>query len=404
MSKNPVKWIKSLSTFVWDVAKHWYHGGLGDLAAGVTFWILLSVPALVLAMVSGLGWLSKLTGQGFVDEISSGVVDFFDGIFDNSGNEVTDLVASMFEQTSSGIVTFSILLAMWTISRGFAGLIRALDEVYDVEDGRAWYHTRVVALFLGLGTFIVAAPIAALEIYVWPELDLGAAEGPLRAGVAVLILVLWASIIFYYGPATRSRWRWDLPGAVIAAVMWWGMSRGFEFYVDLITAGEGNGVSGAIGGGLLALTWIWLASQVLLIGAAVNSALGDRFGIDRGKRSWRLNEKIFRTGEIKKVIVDESPKGGANAAATTLGAATAKLGAKPAPAADVEKPQVANHDIARPIESGRAVDLDALAAIDSASPIAAAKPGLDLLDGFDARVPAMPTRPPSSLGTSALDS
>jgi len=209
-------------------------------------------------------------------------------------------------------------------------------------------------------------------------------------------LVLCASVIFYYGPATRSCWRWDLPGAVIAAVMWWGMSLGFEYYVDLITAGEGNGISGAIGGGLLALTWIWLAAQVLLIGAAVNSALGDRFDIDRGKRSWRLNEKIFRTGEIKKVIIDETPKGGGNAAGTTLGAATAKLGARPAPAADIERPAVANHDIARPVDTGRAVDLDALAEIDSVDPKAAAKKGLDLNDGFDARVPAMPVRPPKS--------
>lgn len=393
-----MKWIKSLSSFVWDVAKHWYHGGLGDLAAGVTFWILLSVPALVLAMVSGLGWLKDLTGQNFIDEVSEGVVNFSDGIFDNSGNEVTDLVASMFEQSNSGVLTFSILLAMWTISRGFAGLIRALDEVYDVEDGRAWYHARVVALFLGLGTFLVAAPIAALEIYVWPALDLGTYESTARAGVAVLILVLWASVIFYYGPATRSRWRWDLPGAVIAAVMWWGLSLGFGYYVDLITSQGGDGVagiSGAIGGGLLALTWIWLAAQVLLIGAAVNSALGDRLNVDRGKRSWRLNEKIFRTGEIKKVIVDEAPKGGVNAAASTIGTTTAKLGAKPGSFFDV-KP-VANHDLARPVDLGRAVDLDALSMLDSDDLSAASRPGFDLdTDSLfeETTTPAAPVRPP----------
>ncbi len=390
-----MKWIKSLSSFVWDVAKHWYHGGLGDLAAGVTFWILLSVPALVLAMVSGLGWLKDLTGQDFVDEISGGVVNFFDGIFDNSGDEVTNLVESMFEQGNSGILTFSILLAMWTISRGFAGLIRALDEVYDVEDGRAWYHARVVALFLGLGTFLVAAPIAALEIYVWPELDLGTYESTARSGVAVLILVLWASVIFYYGPATRSRWRWDLPGAIIAAVMWWGLSLGFEYYVDVITTqGDGvAGVSGAIGGGLLALTWIWLAAQVLLIGAAVNAAVGDRLDVDRGKRSWRLNEKIFRTGEIKKVIIDETPKGGVNAAASSIGASTAKLGAKPGSFFDVRP--VANHDIARPVDLGRAVDLDALADLDSDDLNAAAKTGVDLDTPplLENSTPAAPVRP-----------
>lgn len=392
VSKNPLSWMKSWARFVWDVAKQWYHGGLGDLAAGVTFWILLSMPALVLAMVSALGWLEGAVGQDFAVEIKSGVVDFFAQIFDNSGNEVTDLVASMFEQNNSGVLTFSILLAMWTISRGFAGLIRALDEVYDVDDGRAWYHTRVVALFLGLGTFLIAAPIAAMEIYVWPELDLGASESTLRSVAAVAILVLWASVIFYYGPATRSRWRWDLPGAVMAAVMWWGLSLGFGYYVDLINAADDNSasVTGAIGGGLLALTWIWLAAQVLLIGAAVNSVLGDRFGIDRGKRSWRLNERIFRTGEIKKVIIDDTPKGGSQAEATTLGAATAKLGANANPSSEGAfqpdmKPRLANHDISRPVEGEALVDLDALDEANYLDARAGAPMG---------QTPAMPMRPP----------
>ncbi len=302
-----VKATRAVILFFWDVGKKWYYGGIGDLAAGVTFWILLSLPASILALSAALGWLEALIGRTLADTVEENILEYFDRFFTSEASVVSDAIRQLFEQQNSGLVTVSLAFAFWTISRGFAGLLRAIDDVYEVDDGRAWYTARFIALLIGLGSLLISAPIVILEYLVWSRVPDGWPETVLRFFASVGILVLWASMIFHYGSSVRSRWRWDLPGALVSAVLWWLLTLGFGYYVSF--AQGGNEVLGAIGAWLLALTWIWFAAQGLLIGAAVNAVLGDRLGIDRGKREWRINEKInekiFRTGEIKKVVIDD---------------------------------------------------------------------------------------------------
>ncbi len=296
--------LRTAWNFVFDVAKQWYYGGIGDLAAGVTFWLLLTLPAAVLALVSGLGWIGSILGTGLKDDVESGAIDFAAQLLGSNVSSVDSAIRDLFVEQNSGLLTISLLLALWTISRGFAGLLRALDGVYEVRDGRAWYVTRVVALILGLGTLLIIAAIALLEVFVWSRYEMPY-ESTLRALVSIVILLLWAVLIFHFGPSLRTKWHWDLPGALVAATMWWILTLGFGIYVDLTSGG--NEAAAAIGAFILALTWIWLAAQVLLIGAAVNSILGSRLGINRAKRDWKINERIFRTGEMKRVDIEADP-------------------------------------------------------------------------------------------------
>ncbi len=296
--------LRTAWSFVFDVAKQWYYGGIGDLAAGVTFWLLLTLPAAVLALVSGLGWIGSILGTGLKDDVESGAIDFAARLLGSNVSSVDSAIRDLFIEQNSGLLTISLLLALWTISRGFAGLLRALDGVYEVQDGRAWYVTRVVALILGLGTLLIIAAIALLEVFVWARYEMPY-ESTVRALVSIVILLLWAVLIFHFGPSLRTKWHWDLPGALVAATMWWILTLGFGIYVDLTSGG--NEAAAAIGAFILALTWVWLAAQVLLIGAAVNSILGSRLGINRAKRDWKINERIFRTGEMKRVDIEADP-------------------------------------------------------------------------------------------------
>jgi len=301
---NPLTWVRSAWTFVWDVSKRWYYGGIGDLAAGVTFWILLSLPAVVLAMVSALGVLDALLGQSLSVEIEEDITGFIERVFSSETPGIANAVEELFAQQELGLLTVSVALTLWTISRGFAGMLRALDFVYEVDDGRPWYYNRIVELILGLGSLLVSVPIVLLELLVWSRFPDGAIETILRAVVAVVILVFWASMIFHYGPSIRTKWRWDLPGSVVAAIFWWILTVGYQSYIDIVSGR--NGVLSAIGASLLALTWVWLAAQVLLIGAAVNVQVATMTGIERSRREWQIPD-VLRTGELKKITADGRP-------------------------------------------------------------------------------------------------
>ena len=304
---EPVKKVTAMWRFVVDVALRWYHGGIGDLAAGVTFWIVVSLPASVLALLATLDYLEGFINVSFDAEIKENVVDFVDGVF--TDESIKNTIESLFEQTNSGLLTVSLAVALWSVSRGFAGLIRALEDIYEVVDGRPWYYTRVVAVFLGVGSLLISVPLVMLERLVWGPFPDGTLESTLRIVVALIVLVAWAVTIYHFGPALRSRWRHDLPGAIVAAVLWWGLTIGFGFYVS-VTSGA-NDVTAALGAGLLALTWLWLAAQVLLIGGTVNFLYGQRRGIVRNRRTW--GERLGRgTGEIRRLVVPDR-QAGANA-------------------------------------------------------------------------------------------
>lgn len=336
MRKGPLSWVVSAAQFVWDVGLRWYHGRVGDLAASVTFWFLVSLPATVLALLAALGpvdrifsFLTRRWTNGdeieLQSKIESEVLEFIGRVMTDESGEISATVASLFEQSNPGLLTFSVALTIWSISRGFSGLIRAMEDIYDIPSAsrRPWYITRVVAVILGIGTVLVPAPLILLDQVLWPSVGGGAVIDGLRNLSLVAVLILWASILYHYGPATRHRWLYDLPGAVVAAVLWWALTAGFNRYVDLITQAEGpDEVRAAVGAFLLALTWVWLAAQVLLIGGAVNFLLGERLGISRDRREWSIPDMVTRsTGELKRIMnsdrgktenSDEGPDGQSN--------------------------------------------------------------------------------------------
>ena len=302
---GPIGWLGAVWRFVVDVALRWYHGRVGDLAASVTFWLVISLPALVLTLLAVVGPLDRLMSDvGLTDRIETQVDEFIGRMFTGEADAVTDAIDGLFDQSNNSLAIVSFALVIWSVSRGFAGLIRNLEDIYDIEDRRPWYWTRVVAVILGVGSLLISVPLVLMEIYVWGEITDGLVESLLRGLVSIVVLVLWASILYHYGPAERHRWRYDLPGAVVAAIGWWLLSYGFGRYVAWTS--NANEVRAVIGGLLLVLTWLWIAAQVLLVGGAVNFLLGERLGVTRGRRSWSINEVVTKgTGEIRKIVVPE---------------------------------------------------------------------------------------------------
>ena len=321
VNNGPIGWIASMWRFVWDVALRWYYGRVGDLAASVTFWLLVSLPATVLALLAILGPIDRLFGilfpieRGgvelqFQSRIQLEVSEFIGRILTDEGGEIQETISALFNDTNAGLSLISAAFALWSISRGFAGLIRALEDIYDIaaDERRPWYITRVVAVVLGVGSVLIPLPLIVLDQFVWDNLPSNTLFDSLRFITLVAVLILWASIVYHFGPAMRSRWLYDLPGAVVAALMWWLLTIGFSQYVDLTLAAEGpNEVRAAVGIFLLGITWIWLAAQVLLIGGAANQIFGDRIGVSRAARAWSIPDMVTKsTGEIKRIITTDS--------------------------------------------------------------------------------------------------
>lgn len=283
-----------------DVVEEYRNDGVGDLAASITFWTLLSVPAAILALVSALSSLESVVGASVSNDVRAEIEQFIDDTFSDS-QTLNATVSDLFESSSTGVATIATLVALFTLSRAFAGLIRALDRAYEVEDGRPWWYVRIVAIGLGVGTIVVVAAGATM-LALLPSLPLGGTLRLLTAPAVLVALIAWAATVFHIGPNHRTPWRYDLPGAVVTTFGWVLASQGFALYVRF--AGRGNDVQTGVGAILLALTLMYVLSIVLLIGAELNDVIARRAGVAQSTpsithraRGWRDDWRTRRERE-----------------------------------------------------------------------------------------------------------
>lgn len=258
-----------------EVIDEYRSDGVGDVAAAITFWTILSVPAAALALVSVLSSLDSIVGASVAADVEAAIQDFITDTFADSST-LNDTVDELFSTSSRGVATAATLAAIFTLSRAFAGLIRALDIAYEVEEGRPWWYVRLVAVGLGVGTLVVIAASATV-LALLPSLAFGGVVRVLAVPLVLLGMVLWAATIFHIGPNHRTPWRYDLPGAIVTAIGWLVATQAFALYVRL--AERGNQVQSGVGAILLALTLMHLLGIVLLVGAELNDVLARRAGI-----------------------------------------------------------------------------------------------------------------------------
>ena len=201
-------------------------------------------------------------------------------------------ISELFAGSNAGVATIATIAALFTLSRAFAGLIRAMDIAYEVHDGCSWWKLRLAAIGLGIGTIIVAAGSATV-LAVLPSLPLSVVTRWLTAPTVFAAVVLWCATLFHIGPNHRTPWRYDLPGAFVTAAGWVAASQLFALYVRF--AGSANEVQTGVGAILLALSLVYVLSLVLVIGAEVNDVIARRAGVVGLPISARSRARAWRS-------------------------------------------------------------------------------------------------------------
>jgi membrane protein len=156
--------------------------------------------------------------------------------------------------------------------------------MYNKVETRSWIRRQLTAI-------AVTAAVAVIVVLALGLLVVGPWVGHLLAdsfgfggsfdtiwtimrwvGAGVLVMVIWA-VIYKFLPNTRAPFRIFTPGAAIGVVLWLGISWLFGFYLGHFNSYEAT--YGALGGGIIFLTWLWLSNIALLFGAEINDVLAD---------------------------------------------------------------------------------------------------------------------------------
>ena len=86
----------------------------------------------------------------------------------------------------------------------------------------------------------------------------------------IVVLLIAFGGIYRFGPDLETRrWRILSAGAVVALAVWLVASGGFAWYVS--NFGSYNKSWGSLATVIVMLTWLWLSSLALLVGAAIDA-------------------------------------------------------------------------------------------------------------------------------------
>ena len=244
------------------------------VAAGVTFYTLL-------ALFPGLGAFVALYGlfadvaqarehlQVLAFMLPADTLAFI--------GEQMVRIATAKEGGLSFAFVFGLLASIWSANGAVKALITGLNIAYEEKEERKWLRSTLTSLAFTIGLLVFVMASIAL-VAAAPAID---TFGGSQAGVVfrvvswpllVVALGLGLALLYRFGPSRKLvKWSWISWGSGVALLLWVLASVAFSIYVgNFANYDKTYGPLGALIG---FMTWMWLSSMVILLGAELNAEI-----------------------------------------------------------------------------------------------------------------------------------
>ncbi|EZQ19048.1 YihY/virulence factor BrkB family protein [Pseudomonas sp. G11-1] len=256
-------------------AKEFSDDDMSTYAAALAYRALFSIFPFVLFLMAVLGFLHL---PNFFDWLRAQAAIVLPPVALDQVNPVIDQL----QESQGGLLSFGILLALWTASIGVRSLMNAMNKAYDVKEGRPSWKLFILSILYTIGIAIMlllAAGFMTLgpQVMAWLASQIGLEQvlvvvwSWLRWPVAILLLMLAVALIYYATPDVEQEFRFITPGSVVAVIVWLAASVGFGIYVQNFA--NYNATYGSIGAIIVLLLYFYITAAVLLLGAELNAVI-----------------------------------------------------------------------------------------------------------------------------------
>lgn len=264
------------------------HDQCTDLAAALTYYAVLAIFPALIALISVLG----VFGQG--KSTTDALVEVAGGL---GPEETTKTIQEVIDglQTNQGAglgLVLGLAGALWSASGYVGAFSRAMNRMYEIDEGRPIWKLRPVMLLVTLVSVILTA-IGALILAVsgpvaqavGDAVGLGdqavtvwnIAKWPVLLGIVIVVV----AILYYATPNVQQpKFRWMSTGALIAILVWVLASAAFGFYVA--NFGSYNKTYGSLAAVIVFLLWLWITNLALLFGAEFDAEVERGRELDAG--------------------------------------------------------------------------------------------------------------------------
>ena len=250
-----------------------------DQAAALTYFAVLSLFPAILALISVIGLF------GDPQKTTSALLQIVSGFAPaETVNTVSGTVEELASAPAAGLtLVLGLATALWSAS-GYVGAFgRAMNRVYEVDEGRPFVKLRGTMLVVTLLAVVIVAILAGMLVLSGPVAEAvggliglsgvflaiwDIAKWPVMVGLIIVII----AVLYYATPNVKQpKFKWMSLGSGIALFIFLLASLGFGFYVG--NFGNYNKTYGALGGVIVMLLWLWILNMSLLFGAEFDAEM-----------------------------------------------------------------------------------------------------------------------------------
>jgi membrane protein len=278
---------------------------LSDWAAALTYYSVLAVFPMLIALVSIIGLVGASATQPLIDNL--GTV---------APGPAKDILTSTLQnlqsnQGAAGVAFIvGVVLALNSASSYISAFTRASNSIYEVEEGRPIWKLKPIQILITL-VLILLLVIIAVAVTVSGPLaqEVGKLVGVGDTAVTVwdiakiplILLAVSFMIAFLYWAAPNVKqpgFKFVSPGGIVALVIWIIASLLFAFYVA--TFASYDKTYGSLGGVVVFLLWLYITNLAILFGAEFNSELQRSQQREAGERA-PLDEPFLEPRDTSKL-------------------------------------------------------------------------------------------------------
>lgn len=201
----------------------------------------------------------------------------------------SDIYQQIKDQKRGGLLSSAFIISIFLVANGVNAIFSGFENSYHIELTRNFFRQYIYALMVGLLLAILlivgAVVFVYFEFYILEytteylgktlgyDVERGDYLGIQLAKILFFIVLsyLVTAILYYFGTVEGKKARFFSAGALMTTLLFILTSYLFGVYVEKFA--RYNELYGALGGLLILMVFIWLNSNILLLGFELNATL-----------------------------------------------------------------------------------------------------------------------------------
>lgn len=258
-----------------------YSGGIiegtfSTRASAIAFSFFMAIFPFLLFILNLIPYIT------IIDDFQIEFLIFMDSLLPPTTSETfEDIFLDIANNPRGGLLSFAFILSILLMTNGVNAIFTGFEFSYHTHKNRSIVRQYIIAV----GVSIIMALLLLLTVIMWVYLTY-AVDDLSELGVlfeetitsqlliyAVLVLLIYMTVatLYYFGTKEGRQTSFFSPGALFTTVLIMVTTFFFGLYIENFSSY--NELYGSIGALLVLMVYIWLNSNILLLGFELNASL-----------------------------------------------------------------------------------------------------------------------------------